>query len=83
MEWHKANSWKPYQRERVLLKIKHEDCPVVGYWGCGGWEACTVNVEVKCGAWCQGGLVEKNFKSEEVSTFRLHHECSRLNALTF
>ena len=69
MEWIDANSCKPDQGERVLLKIKHEDCPVVGYWGCGEWEACTVNVEVTCGAWCQGGSIKRNFKSEEVTHF--------------
>ena len=37
MEWLNAKESKPKQGERVLLKIAYEDCPVVGYWGCGVW----------------------------------------------
>ena len=65
MEWIKANSRKPDQGERVILKIKHEDCPVVGYWGCGEWEVCTVNLDVIYG----DAEIIKNFKSEDVTHY--------------
>ena len=68
MEWHKANQWKPDQEERVLLKIKHEDCPVVGYWGCGEWEACTVNLEARCCLGMEDEVVQ-TFTSEDVTHF--------------
>ena len=67
MVWEDAKKCKPKQGDRVLLKIRWEDCPVVGYWGCGEFEVCTVNMETNCGAWCNGGTPDKNFKSEEVS----------------
>ena len=66
--WHDANESKPKQGDRVLLKIRYEDdCPVVGYWGSGEWEACTMNHEVSCSAFCYGGSVDRNFKSDEVT----------------
>ena len=69
-EWIRASEQKPPQGERVLLKISYEDCPVVGYWGAGEWEACTVNHRVDCGTWCQGGMVERAFESEDVSHWK-------------
>lgn len=69
MNWKLAAESKPNQGERVLLKIKWENCPVVGYWGAGVWEACTVNFEVSCGAYCYGGSVTENFRSDEVTHY--------------
>lgn len=45
LDWQDANQSKPPQGERVLLKLANEECPVVGYWGCGEWEICTVNLQ--------------------------------------
>lgn len=68
MEWLDSRMPKPAKGRRVLLKIKHEDCPVVGYWGCGEWEACLVNVEARC---CLGmeEHVGATFTSEDVTHF--------------
>jgi hypothetical protein len=74
MEWNNAKENKPKQGERVLLKIKYEECPVVGFWGTHGFDVCTVNLQVGCGNYCQGGSAESNFKSEEVT-----HWCEILN----
>lgn len=60
--WLDATTSKPSQGERVLLKIKYEDCPVVGYWGCGEWEICVENIMIVDG----DGLLEKVFDSHEV-----------------
>lgn len=68
-EWIDATASKPKQGDRVLLSIKYEECPVVGYWGEGRWEACTVNHEVSCCTYCYGGMVDGNFKSEEVTHY--------------
>lgn len=65
--WISVNEQTPSQGERVLLKIDLEDCPVVGYWGCGRYEACTVNMEVSCGAFCYGGNVDGSFSGEDVT----------------
>ena len=67
MEWYQATERKPKQGDRVLLKIKWENCPVVGYWGTGEFEACCVNHTVECASYCYGGMVESGFKSEEVT----------------
>lgn len=67
MNWHKATERKPKQGDRVLLKIRWENCPVVGYWGEGRFEACCVNHEVECSGFCLGGMVTCNFQSNEVS----------------
>lgn len=69
LRWKLANESKPKQGERVLLKIQWEDNPVVGYWGEGRWEACTVNHEVSCCGHCYGGSVDGNFKSTEVTHY--------------
>lgn len=66
-EWISVDSGKPRQGERVLLAIRYEDCPVVGYWGESRWEACCVNHEVSCGEYCYGGMVDGNFETEEVT----------------
>jgi len=68
-EWISVDRSKPEQGKRVLLSIACEDCPVVGYWGEGRWEACTVNHEVSCGTYCYGGDVDGNFKTEEVTHY--------------
>ena len=44
MEWKLATESKPKRYERVLLKIRHEDFPVVGFWGERKWDICTVNI---------------------------------------
>jgi hypothetical protein len=67
--WKDATQSKPKQGDRVLLKIADENNPVVGYWGTGEWEACTVNFEVSCGAFCQGGSAVGNFRSDEVTHY--------------
>lgn len=69
LNWKLAKESKPKQGERVLLKIQWEDNPVVGYWGCGEWQACAVNHEVSCGQFCYGGMVDGNFKSDEVTHY--------------
>ena len=61
MKWLDAKESKPKQGERVLLKIEYEDCPVVGYWGCGAWEVCTVNFFVYGSYYTKiGGDFEQN-----------------------
>ena len=67
MKWNNASECKPKQGERVLLKIKYEECPVVGYLGVGEFEACSVNMEVCCSTYCYGGSVDRGFKSEDVT----------------
>lgn len=67
MEWISAKQQKPKQGERVLLTIEGEGCPVVGYWGCCGFEACTVNVEVEYCSRCYGRCVESGFHSDDVT----------------
>lgn len=69
LNWKNAKESKPNQGDRVLLKVKYENCPVVGYWGRGEWGACCVNHEVSCGAYCYGGSVVGNFKSDEVTHY--------------
>lgn len=71
MEWKNASESKPKQGDRVLLKIKWEDTPVVGYWGVGEWEACLVNHKVECTNFCYGGNVERDFESDEVTHYCL------------
>jgi len=67
MKWNKASESTPSQGERVLLAIAYEECPVVGYWGEGEYEACTVNMDVDCCAFCYGGMVDRAFKSSDVT----------------
>lgn len=67
MKWNKAKDSKPSQGHRVLLKIEHEECPVVGYWGCGEWEVCTINMTVDCCGYCYGGSCARDFESIEVT----------------
>lgn len=68
MKWNNAKESKPKQGERVLLKIKYEECVVVGYLGLSGFEACTENVDVEdCADNYYGGICKSNFKSEDVS----------------
>ena len=63
MRWNKADQSKPKQGDKVLLKILHENCPVVGYWGEGVFEACCVN-HIATDA---GAVVEGDFYSNEVT----------------
>lgn len=69
LNWMPASESKPEQGKRVLLKIKWEDCPVVGYWVDTRWEACAVNFEVSCGYYCYGGSVTKNFGQADVTHY--------------
>ena len=64
MEWKVATESKPKQGERVLLKIAYENCPVVGYWGAGEWEACTVNIRA-----VSDSLIDNNFDQNEVTHY--------------
>lgn len=64
MDWKVATESKPKQGERVLLKIMYENCPVVGYWGAGEWEACTVNIYSVDGAYLEG-----NFEQYQVTHY--------------
>ena len=63
MKWNRADQSKPKQGNRVLLKIRYENCPVVGYWGEGVFEACCVNHMVTDAH----AVVEGAFYSREVS----------------
>lgn len=63
--WKDAKQSKPDQGKRVVLKIRFETSPVVGYWGCGRWEACTVNMMVEGGE----GNIEASFESEDVTHY--------------
>ena len=54
-----ANKSKPPQGERVILWIKDEDCPVIGWWN-GWWEVCTVNL------YACGEEIEPAFQDENV-----------------
>ena len=65
-EWVSVDERKPKQGDRVLLTTKDEICPVVGYWGCGEWEACTVNFKDDCIS-C---LVDQNFTSDDVTHWK-------------
>lgn len=61
-----ASQSKPPQGERVLLWLRYESCPVVGYWGTGEWEACTVNLKTECDSFCMGGQPDRDFKNGDV-----------------
>lgn len=69
MKWQKAEESKPKRGDRVLLKIRYEDSPVVGYWDGKHWDACTENHMVTCGAYCYGGTVQGNFETYEVTHY--------------
>lgn len=64
--WEDAQTNKPPEDERVLLKIDYEEHPVVGFWYSGRWHACTANIETSCGLFCQGGMPTRNFSDEDV-----------------
>ncbi len=64
--WVRAETSKPKQSKRVLLKIIDEDCPVVGFWGCSVFEACTVNMQV-IGDTYDDFEVDGSFKSDDVT----------------
>lgn len=66
--WISFADGKPKQGERVLLKTNYNDnCPyVVGYWGCGEWEACTVNVIAEKDYNGNEALVDRAFESSDV-----------------
>ena len=68
MEWLNAKESKPSQGERVLLKIAYEDCPVVGYWGCGVWEVCTVNLYIDC-SYYEDAEIAGNFEQNQVTHY--------------
>lgn len=67
MKWIDAKESRPDKFVRALLKIKYEDSPVVGYMWEGGFTACTLNMEVRCGTYCQGGEPNANFTDGEVT----------------
>lgn len=69
MDWKPANESKPKQGERVLLKIKYENNPVVGYWAEACWVACCVNHKVSCGQFCYGGMIGAAFEDDEVTHY--------------
>ncbi len=68
-KWVSVDDGKPKQGQRVLLKTNYdENCPyVVGYWGCGEWEACTVNVAAEKDYNGNEALVERVFESSDVT----------------
>lgn len=59
-----ADKEKPKQGIRVLLKTNYDNhCPyVIGYWGCGRWEACTVNFQSS-----DDSNIESAFASDDVT----------------
>lgn len=61
MEWKLATESKPKRYERVLLKIRHEDFPVVGFWGERKWDICTVNI--------LGSGLDGNFYQSQVTHY--------------
>lgn len=69
LNWIPASESKPEQWKCVLLKIKWEDCPVVGYWGDARWKACTANFKVSCGSYCYGGSAIENFGQADVTHY--------------
>lgn len=69
LNWIPVSESKPEQGKRVLLKIRLEECPVVGYWGHARWEACTVNFKVSCGSYCYGGSAIEDFRQEDVTHY--------------
>lgn len=68
-KWISVDEFKPKQGERVLLKTEYdENCPyVVGYWGCGEWEACTVNIEAEKDYNGCTACVERLFENSDVT----------------
>lgn len=66
-DWISAETSKPSQGDRVLLAVKDEDCLVVGYWGCGRFEVCTVNHEVFCHEHICAGSIEARFDADDVT----------------
>ena len=69
LDWKNAKQSKPDQGKRVLLKIKYEECPVVGYWGAGEWDACTVNHRASEDGKDWDAYIEGNFRSGEVTHY--------------
>lgn len=67
--WKDAKQSKPKQGDRVLLKIRYEETAVVGYWGAGEWEACTVNHRARQDGKHWDAHCEGNFKSSEVTHY--------------
>jgi len=67
--WVSVDEFKPKQGERVLLMIDSDDCQpyVVGYWGCGEWEACTINIEAEKDYNGNIACVERSFESNDVT----------------
>jgi|GEM_PF-2831881 len=70
--WVGVDEFKPKQGERVLLMIDNDDGQpyVVGYWGCGEWEACTVNIEAEKDYNGNIACVERSFESSDVTRWQ-------------
>lgn len=70
--WVSVDECKPKQGERVLLMIGNDNGQpyVVGYWGCGEWEACTVNVEAEKDYSGNIACVERAFESNDVTHWK-------------
>lgn len=68
-QWVSVETSKPKQGERVLLRTLYDDhCPcVVGYWGSGVWEACTINVVADEDYNGNIACVERSFMNEDVT----------------
>ena len=73
--WVRADSIVPKQGERVLLKIRDENCPVVGYWGCGEWEVCTVNISAADCTYTDFVEIAGTFDQEDVTHWMMIPEC--------
>ena len=68
-EWVSVDTEKPKQGVRVLLTIREYEYRsyIVGYWGCGTWEACTVNVEADKDYNGNQACVERAFSNDDVT----------------
>ena len=64
--WEDAQTNKPPEFERVLLKIKNSNNPVVGYFRFGWWEVCTDNVCTPAGL---SGYAHKHQNTEPEGNF--------------
>ncbi len=65
--WQSIDS-APKDGTHVLLEIRHETHPIVGYWHPlgGGWCAEKSCMTVSCGPFCNGGTVNEDFSDDDV-----------------
>lgn len=65
--WKDATQSKPNCGDRVVLKIRDNHVPVIGYFACWGgvnkWTACTTNLTCAC------DRIEDYFPSEDVTHY--------------